>query len=241
MNANEFNPREDPRFQRHMKLVQRYLSQINEYGYFAIHSFTVPTVNLPDKRLRETFLDTGRVYSEAISHAEPAETHPDGYTFPYRIKTKLGQIASQLATCYFDGYIVTDGYIDIFGEDDDGFNPYWFAYKIQRHLELTKEVFDDLADNIICVIVFSNIEKFKWEIFKFHRIYEKKPYAGYHDDIIFPVDLKKVHGRSNWNIKMDIVEVAMNKIARIFGMDGIPQPYWNNEGELDYPFGMPGR
>lgn len=238
---NRFNPREDQRFKRHTKLVEHYLHNIDKFGYFAIHSFAIPAVSVSKERLLETFLDRSRVYSEAISYADAAEAHPDGYTFPYRIKSGEGRTTSQLATCYFDGHIVTDGYIDIFCEDNDGFNPNWFTYKIQRHLELSREVLDSLVDEFMCVIVFQYIEKFKWEIFRFHRVYETKSYAGYHDDLISPVGIKQVHDRSNWNEKMDIVEDIMNKIARIFGMDGIPQPYWNKNGELDYSAGLAGR
>ncbi len=38
-----------------------------------------------------------------------------------------------------------------------------------------------------------------------------------------------------------IAEDIMIRIARMFGMDGLPQPYWNEAEELDYPHGIPGR
>ena len=43
------------------------------------------------------------------------------------------------------------------------------------------------------------------------------------------------------NMKMQQVEDIMIFTARMFGMDGLPQSYWNEKGELLYPLGMPGR
>jgi len=40
---------------------------------------------------------------------------------------------------------------------------------------------------------------------------------------------------------MDIVEKIMIDVSRIFGMDTLPQEYWNDKGEVDYSHGIPGR
>lgn len=216
MSDTDFVLREDHRFKRHEILVGKYLPQKDEHGYFALHSLTIPQITVSVERLKETFLDTRRIYSESLTSAASADTHPDGY-------------------------IVTDGYLDIFCEDDDGFNPNWFTYKIQRHLQLTREVFEGLTDEVTCAVIFENIEQFKWELYRSGHIWQKKPYAGYHGDIVFEVKLDAIHDRERWNTKMNIVEDIMIRIARIFGMDSLPQAYWNEDGELDYPHGFAGR
>ena len=169
--------------------------------------------------------------------------HQDGVTRAYKPKDDSGiKVASQITSCYFDGHIATDGYIDIFLENNDGFNPYWFIYKIQRHLQLTKEVMEGITDNIICIISFSNIEDFKWEIFRSHRVSDKRPYVGYHRDIIETINLSSVYGRGDdWNVVMDVAVNIMKQIARIFGMNALPQSYWNNKNQLEYPLGLSGR
>ena len=107
---------------------------------------------------------------------------------------------------------------------------------------MTKEVLEGISDEVVCIIRFSNIEKFKWEIFRSHRLFDKKPYVAYHHDIIELVKLSSVYGRGdNWNITMDIAKRLMKQVVRILGMDDFPQPYWNEEGELEYSLGMPGR
>lgn len=230
MSDTNFVLREDHRFKRHEILVGKYLPQKDKHGYFALHSLTIPQITVSIERLKETFLDTGRIYSESLTNAASADTHPDGYSRRYEVKSSSGdRITSQMTTCYFDGYIVTDGYLDIFYEDDDGFNPNWFTSKIQRHLQLTREVFEGLTDEVTCAVIFENIEQFKWELYRSGHIWQKKPYAGYHSDIVFEVKLDAIHGRERWNTKMNVVEDIMIRIARIFGMDSLPQAYWNEK------------
>ena len=241
MEKVELNPRLDHRFNRHLKLVGRYLPKKNEYGYFTLHSLTFPEIEISIERLKETFLNPERIYTESLTYAQKPDAHPKGYTRRYEVRRVSEEHTSQMTTCYFDGHIVTDGYLDVFLEENDGFNPNWFTHKVQRHLQLTKEVFEGFVDTVIFSVMFENIENFKWEIYRSGRIVEKKPYAGYHEDIVSKVNLLEIHGRDKWNIKMKITEDVITNIARIFGMDGIPQLYWNDKEELDYPHGMPGR
>ncbi len=237
-----FSPMQDPRFMRHENLTAKLLPLKNKYGYFALHSFAVPETVVSDERLKGTFLDMNRTYTESLSYAAPPDVHPDGYTRRYEVHRESNErLTTQVTTCYFDGHIVTEGYLDIFCEEKDGFNPNWFIYKIQRHLQLTKEVFEDFTTTAICAVIFQNITKFKWEIYRSGRVWQEKPYVGYHKHIVLPIQLSEIHGRDKWNIKVKIAEDIMIKIARMFGMDRLPQPYWNEAEELDYPHGIPGR
>lgn len=90
---------------------------------------------------------------------------------------------SQMVTCYVDGYIVSDGYLDVFMENNNGFNPHWFMYKVHRHLQLTKEVLSGLVEEVMCIVAFREIEKFAWELYRIHHISGTMPYAGYHGNI----------------------------------------------------------
>lgn len=238
----DFDPIQERRFLRHKNLTAKLLPLKNEYGYFALHSFTFPAIDISDERLRNTFLDMHRTYSGALYYASSPNVHPDGYTRRYEIHKASGEpVITEATTCYFDGHIVTEGYLDLFCEGKDGFNPNWFVYKIQRHLQLTKEVFEGFATTATCVVIFQNIAKFKWDIYRYNQVWERKPYAGYHKNIILPVQLSAIHGRDQWNIKINVAENIMVKVARMFGMDRLPQRYWNDAGELDFPRGMPTR
>lgn len=237
----ESNPRLDHRFQRHLRLVDKYLTKRKNHGYYALHSLTPIETEVSIERLKATFLDTERIYMESLTYAQPPEAHQKGYTRRYEVKRASEHYTSQMSTCYFDGYIVTDGYVDIFLEENDGFNPNWFTYRIQRHLQLTKEVLEGLVESVVFGVMFEDIEKFKWEIFRSGRVIQKRPYVGYHQDIVRKVNMAEIHGRGEWNITMKITKDIMDTVARIFGMDGIPQLYWNDKEELDYPHGISGR
>ena len=112
---------------------------------------------------------------------------------------------------------------------------------IQRHLQLTKEVFEGFTTTAVFAVIFQDITKFKWDIYRHGKVWQEKPYVGYHKNIVLPIQLSEIHGREKWNIKVKIAEDIMIKIARMFGMDRLPQPYWNEAEELDYPHGLPGR
>lgn len=243
MNKIRIDLDNDSRLIRHEEIVKAFLPKIEQYGYYAIHSLTHEKINVPETRIRDTFLDAKRIYSESLTHSEAPIAHQDGFTRAYKTKEQSGEnIVSQITTCYSDGHIVTDGYIDIFCEGDDGFNPNWFIYKIQRHLQLTREVLEGLASEVVCVVKLRNIDEFKWEIFRFNRVYEKKPYVAYHHDIVETIELYSIHERGDkWNLTMDVTVDIMKKIARIFGMEELPQAYWDEALQLDYPHGIPGR
>lgn len=233
---------DDKRIKRHESLVSNLLPDRNSRGYYAIYSITHPPIQISVDRLKDTFLNIDKSYTESLTYAPVSVTHPDGYSRIYKPTGEEGEkVNSQITTCYFDGLIVTDGYIDIFCEGDAGFNPNWLFYKIQRHLQLSSEILTGLTDHFVFILSFQYLEKFKWETYRYNRIYLKLPYSGYHHDIVSQVNMSDIHGRDKWNTKMEIVEKIMVDVARIFGMDTLPQKYWNDNGELDYPHGIPGR
>lgn len=242
MTVPYFNIHEDFRYRRHEDFIRALLPNKNKYGYYAISSIKNPSIKVPTERLKATFLNLNKTYTEALSYSQRPIAHPDGYSRIYEVRNGTDDPGnSQITTCYFDGLIVTDGYIDIFCEGKDGLNPNWFFYKIQRHLQLSKEIFQDLIDNFIFNISFQYLEKFKWEIYRGGHLYKAIPYVGYYHDIISEVNISDIHGRDKWNIKMDIVEGIMIEVARIYGMEQLPQPYWLDNQELDYSHGMPDR
>ena len=232
----------DERYERHVKLITNLLPNRDSCGYYAMYSLVLPPIQIPIERLKDTFLNPNIIYNEALTNSLLPITHPDGYSRIYKLKDENGDfVNSQITTCYLDGLIVSDGYIDEFCEGNDGFNPNWFFYRVQRHLQLSNEILTSLTDQIIFILNFEYIDNFKWEIFRHGRISEKLPYSGYHHNIVSRVNISDIHGRDKWNIKMAIVEDIMTDVARIFGMDTLPQQYWLENDELDYPHGMPGR
>ncbi len=152
MGTNRFDISKDDRYLRHTKLVNRFLPHIDEYGYYAIHCFTKNEVEIGKDRFDDTILNANKKYSETINLAQGVDVHQRGYSKYYSfIRDKQEREISQVVTCYMDGYIVSDGYLDVFMEKNNGFNPHWFMYKVHRHLQLTKEVLSGIVDEVICI------------------------------------------------------------------------------------------
>lgn len=238
--SNNFVMSNDYRYLRHTKLIQKYLPYIEDYGYYGLYSFTLHEVKINEERMKDTILNPSKKYSEIVNLSKRTDSHQYGYTKSYEAeRTQRNNNTSQLVTCYIDGCVVSDGYLDVFMETNNGFNPHWFMYEVQRHLELTKEVLSGLIDEILCIVTFKGIEKFEWELYRIHHISGKMPYAGYPEDIVRNIKLDEIHGRDNWNIKMGIVEDILLEVARIFGLDRLPQKYWDEKtGEILYAKGF---
>lgn len=243
MSSAHFDILRDDRYARHADLVRKYLPYIDQYGYYAINSLALDKVAISVNRLRDTILNPDKKYSEIVNLASSTDTHQYGYSKRYELGTEpKDKKTSQMVTCYVDGYIVSDGYLDTFMENNNGFNPQWFMYEVHRHLQLTKEVLSGTVDEVLCIVTFRGIERFEWELYRMHHISGKMPYTGYHRNIERKVKLSDINGREKWNIKMDIVEDILLEVARIFGFDKLPQKYWEDgTNEILYSKGFPER
>lgn len=243
MSSARFDILRDYRYVRHAELVKKYLPYIDEYGYYAINSLTLDEVAVSKDRLRDTILNPDKKYSETVNLAKSTDTHQYGYSKRYELgEAPKDNKTSQMVTCYVDGYIVSDGYLDTFMENNNGFNPHWFMYQVHRHLQLTKEVLSGLVDEVLCIVTFREIERFEWELYRIHHISGKMPYTGYHGNIERKINLGDINGREKWNIKMEVVEDILLEVARIFGFDKLPQKYWEDgTNEILYSKGFPER
>jgi hypothetical protein len=243
MNSAHFDILRDHRYLRHAQLVQKYLPYIGKYGYYAINSVVLDGVAIGKDRLRDTMLNPEKKYSETMNLATSTDAHQYGYSKRYEVpRAPEDNKTAEMVTCYMDGYIVSDGYLDIFMENNNGLNPNWFMYQVQRHLQLTKEVLTGLVDEVLCIVMFKGIERFEWELYRMHHRSGKMAYTGYHHNIERKISLSDINGRDKWNIKMDVVEDILTEVARIFGFDKLPQKYWEDEtNEILYAKGFSGR
>jgi len=228
-----FNEREeieelsDKRIERHSKLSNLWFTEKEKKPFYQLESISRNIISIKHSTFQSTFLDSSKRYSESLFYARSPEIHFAGYTrkLIYPNPDRL----IEAVTCYNDGLIVTEGYID-----ENRFNPNFFIYNIQRHLQLSKEIFEQYLDEILLQIIFTNLNEVVWEIYRDNHIFKTMRYGGYHSNIAIPVKINEIHGRDKWNMKMDIAEFALLKIARIFGLDRLPRNYWDNNNMLDY-------
>jgi len=233
-------PNEDYRETRHQTLVRSLLPSTALHGYYAIEALSISPVAVPQGRLESTFLNPDRSYGQTLDLSTRTVPHHKGYSRVYSVRRKDDWVASQLTTCYFDGLVVSDGYLDIFLEDSTGLNPNWLTYMIQRHLQLTREVMEEFTQAVTLKLRFDQLQRFEWEVYRGHRVSEKQSYTGYHEDIIRVVELDSIYGRDQWNRVIPVVKDLIMETARIFGFSRLPQPYWNADDQLDYAR-IPGR
>lgn len=231
---------QDQRFKRHRESSLTNFPMKGDLGLFTLVTVPLSRTSIPEQRFRETFLDTGRTYSEFLNYSKVSpEVHSDGYTrrSRARLERSLGDRGAAV-TCYQDGYIITEGYIDAPSDTIPSLKPAWLVYEIQRHLQLSKEVLADLQREILLVIRLEDIAKIGWEIYvtNFH-VDSYMPYVGYHNDIVVLVNLSDVGGRDQWDIVCTPARAVLGHVARIFGMVNVPQDYWTVDGKLQYAIG----
>jgi TIR domain len=220
---------------RHAQLSARMFPDRATMGYWVIHTTPLALVRVSRDRLDNTVLDTSKRYSEIFNYAGLPQTHPDGFTRAFQTRSESGEsIVIDAITCYEDGHLVTEGLFDDSYQGQKLFNPIWFFYEIQRHLQLAREVLDGFTDKVERVLHFEDIASLTWPVFRGGNVWKTHDYVGYHNDIAFLVPLTAIHGRDRWNVKMDVVVVAIEQVSRIFGLDRLPQSYWDSSGILDF-------
>ncbi|MEW6033430.1 MAG: TIR domain-containing protein [Chloroflexota bacterium] len=233
----------DPRFQQHRQFSDGLFHLRQHLPFYTMTSVPNSGTRVTQDQLRSTFLDLTTGYSEESRYAGEPTVHPAGYTRLYRVKLGDRSVALQATTCRFDGLVVTEGDLrSLDFEQGGGLNPYWFTYELQRHLQLSREVLQGSAEEFSFLLALDNLTAVSWEIYERHRVHRKMPYVGYHDDILRQVRLADVHERgSSWNTCMEVVKDVMLQLARCFGMDDLPNAYWDRDGILEYAKGVPGR
>jgi hypothetical protein len=226
---------EDHRFRIHRESSLTSFPMKSELGLFTFVSVPLSRISIPEQRLRETFLDTSCTYSWLFNRALSPEIHSDGYTRRSRIGPGEEFGGRAAVTCYRDGYVITEGYIVLPRAMLPALSPAWLIYEVQRHLQLSKELLFDLQPEILLVIRLEELAKLGWAIYLSSRsgdIDRLAPYGGYHGDFLFRVRLDEVHGREKWDIVCAPAKEVLNRVARIFGMESVPQACWAEDGRL---------
>lgn len=230
--SSEFERKEideisDKRTDRHNKLSNAWFPQKGKLPFYQIECISNEILNIKASTFKNTFLDLSKLYSETLNYAREPETHYHGYT--RKLIYPNPDTLIEAVTCYNDGLVITEGHIE-----GSQFNPNHFIYKIQRHLQLSKEIMDEYLSKVNLQIKLFNLNRVVWEIYRGSQPYKTFEYCGYHDHIVLPVDIDEIHGRDKWNVKMDLAEFALLKIARMFGMDRLPQYYWDKDNILGF-------
>jgi len=250
--------REDQRIHRHSKLSCRWFphEERTKYGYWELHSVlpvplpkprtlplplpeprrTLPTpipepwAEIIEARLKTTFLDPSTSYWPALDHSRPVEIHQKGYTRRYTLSEG---ITIQATTCYPQGHIVTEGYIDDQLTQTVELELHWFAFMVVRHLQLAREVFEPTEQPLLWLLIgFAELDEAKMVVSRQPLSPFVGAYQGYHEDIALSVRLSEITDRDRWDFVFPSVEKIVDEVGRIFGLSDVPQYCWVRSGEL---------
>jgi len=213
----------------HQSFIIHKLENIEKYGYMYVYCYPNKTVSITEDRFKETFLSYKKGYSEYLDFSKKGEAFSLGYTRGYFPQNK-NNLSTYRTTCYYNGFIALDCQIDIDLENKKLLKLPKFAYIIQRHLQLTKEVLEGYSEEIFINLNFDYINEFF--IFRDDSFYK---YQGMHNPITKKIKISEISGREQWNTVFPAVTDIIEKIVRIFGMEKCPSNYcWDDKGILIY-------
>lgn len=226
---------DDRRVRRHCSYVAAQYPWWKQGPRLTLLTTTPHNLSIPPDRLHSTFLNLRVRYSEALNYATQVRTHSAGYTreFPSHSRAK-DEEPLESWTCYRDGLIAYEWRARKGESDEPWLNLNAVAYNILRSLQLANEVFDPASPQIDVCLDMIEPANFVVPIFAYSTVSGFSHYAGYHEPILRRFDRSAISGREKWNTICPPVEELLTELVRAFGLPGLPQAYWDEEGVLVY-------
>jgi hypothetical protein len=187
--------------------------------------------------LTRFLIDHRNDFSEMMRYYPSVETLQNGASvgfFPRLVRQDVKSTCR--ITVYQDGLTAFDSLADPLVERDKNLNPYWLAYEIQRHLQLSRALLERFtASPVQLTIELENIENFVMDL-SGRSFFSKFPYSGAHQPVRREVSLADVHtyDGDQRNTVMPVVRDVMDEICRIFGAEKTPAGVWDQSGRLTY-------
>lgn len=231
------------KLEAHRSMIKTKLENRKDFGFLGIYCLPMQPVDIPVERLMNFMTEHRRDFSEIMRYYPSLEPLQNGVSvgyFPRAIRQDIKSTAR--ITLYKDGLIAFDSQADHLMDKDKNLHPYWLAYEIQRHLQLSKAVLEDFgAESIHLILELDNIEDFSMNFgWKFFLSEFTSRYTGGHQPIERDVNLSEVHeyDGDKRNIVIPIVKEIMDEICRIFGFSKTLAGVWDDGGKLSYVKGL---
>ena len=238
--------RKEHRLKPHQSMVKPKLENAKDYGFVGIYCLPLQRVDLTTERLNTFMLQHKFEFSEIMRYYDNVEQFQNGVSvgyFPRSIRQDIRSTAR--ITLYRDGLIAFDAQADHLMDKDRNLNPYWLAYEIQRHLQLSRAALEDFnLESVRVIVELDNIEDFSMSL---HAGYLDdgyvSQYTGVHHPIENDVNLLDIHeyDGEKRNIVMPVVKEIIHEVCRIFGFSKTLHGVWDKQGKLGYVKGLEGR
>ena len=231
--------------ERHKKIIENRLNRKSQYGYMSLYCYPNKIVKINEERLKCIFALAKKSMSEYGEELYYSKINPipNGYFANY--PENENYLKTYIVTCYFNGFIALDCYINLnFWVDkmqDTEYEFYLthFTYIIQKHLQLTKEILEGYCDEISLILNFESLDKFFIPEYVGVRVVKKNFCQVFSEPIEQSMKLSEIHGRNKWNCIIPKVIDILNQIVRIFGLSKIPQNYWDDKEILNHAKQLP--
>jgi hypothetical protein len=225
------------RLEKHRMLIKPKLENIRDFGFLGIYCLPTEPVDILPNYLTRFLIDHRNDFSEMMRYYPSVETLQNGASvgfFPRLVRQDVKSTCR--ITVYQDGLTTFDSLADPLVERDKNLNPYWLAYEIQRHLQLSRALLERFtASPVQLTIELGNIENFVMDL-SGRSFFSKLPYSGAHQPVRREVSLADVHtyDGDQRNTVMPVVRDVMDEICRIFGAEKTPAGVWDQSGRLTY-------
>jgi hypothetical protein len=223
----------------HQRMIKAKLENAEEFGFLGIYSLPAQPVDIPAQQLINFLTEHRYDFSAEMRYYPQVEPLQRGVSVGYFPRSIRPDIKSTWrTTLYQDGLIALDSQADSHMDKDKTLQPFWLAYELQRHLQLSRALLEGSGvDSIHVTVELDNIEDFSM-IYRSDSSFgaATSPYSGSHQPIERDVNLSEVYAydSANRNIVLPSVKDIMDEISRIFGFSKTVPGVWDTEGRLGY-------
>ena len=230
---------QEQRLKTHQSMTKPKLENVKDYGFLGIYCIPIQPVDLTTDRLNNFMMEHKFEFSEVMRYSRSVEQFQSGISVGYFPRSIRQDVKSTVRiTLYKDGLIAFDGQADHLMDKDRNLNPYWLAYEIQRHLQLSRAALDDFnLESLRVIVELDNVEDFSMNL---HVGYldggYTAQYTGAHHPIEKDVNLSDIHeyDGEKRNIVMSVVKEITDEVCRIFGFSKTLHGVWDEQGKLGY-------
>jgi hypothetical protein len=130
--------------------------------------------------------------------------------------------------------MIVSGLVDAYMKGEKFISPYRFSYQIQRLLQMARVLYGEDIAMATLFINFNYIERFGYVRYVYGNIERIHPYTGTHEPIRKEINMKKIPSGVSSDVLSEEVNTCMLEVARIFGLDSLPNQLTDDKGEMYY-------
>jgi hypothetical protein len=225
--------------------INKTFKDPQEFGFFSIFLKPSDTFVVTDKEIENLFDFEGNRkvnIMEELRYARNLTTSQKWYRrvlIPRALEEE--NKCTWAITCYRkNGFIVINGLIDEYLLGKKYLNPFYFSYQIQRALQMAKELYQKKANSLKLRIDFKYIETFGYLSLLYGRIEKIHPFVTYEEPIKKEIKFENIYSDSKSDVLIPDVTECMKEVARIFGLQNLPNSLSVPNGEMYFVQGFKG-